>query len=591
MKLSKLYTNKDSFKTIEFNDGVNIIIGRIDFPEDKISNAHNLGKTIIVRLIDYLLLKDTTKGGYFDGKTFEDYIFFLEIKLNNGKYATIKRRPNSNLVSIKLHDAGKQNYVEELNWDYEDYNVNGKKNAPTVLQNLLAFNVLSDIKYRNSLTYFLRGQEDYGDPFQLSKYIKGKEKNWKPMLFELLGYNGKILADIFDINEIIKTTLGEIDQLKKRYNVKETELDKYQSIKEVIESKIKILSSQSESFDFYQREAEISDELVKQIEAEIASLNVEAYNVKLEIQAITESLDTDIAYNYDDVFELYQEFQILFPDKLKKSFEELNEFNKKITNDRRLRLNDLLSDKLERQKQIETYLVSLNEQRISALSKLSELETFQKFKDAQKEIIHLTSSLNDVNEKINAINSISEKNDIIAKYKVKLEEAKRHILSQVQAGTDKGRQIKKDFADFIKFIIGSDAVLSFELVSTGNLNFRFDFINSIGEPTKENKGHTYMKEICACMDLAIINSYLNDSYYRFTFHDGCLDGDDPKFAIAYLELIKKLSQNGMQCVITMIDSVVPKQQDGTTYKLNKKDIVLELNDAPDGSGTLFGFKF
>ena len=591
MKLSKLYTNKDSFKTIDFNDGVNIIIGRIDFPKEKISNAHNLGKTIIVRLVDYLLLKDTTKGGYFDGKTFEDYIFFLEIKLNNGKYATIKRKPNSNLVSIKLHDKGKQNFVYEENWDFDDYSVNGKKNAQTVLQSLLAFNILSDVKYRNSLTYFLRGQEDYSDPFQLSKYIKGKEKNWKPMLFELLGYNGKILAEIFNINEIIKTALNEIDQLKKRYNVKETEFDKYKSIKEVIESKIKTLAQQSESFDFYQREAEISDELVKQIEADIASLNVEAYNLKLEIQAITESLDTDIAYNYDDVFELYQEFKILFPDKLKKSFEQLNEFNKKITNDRRLRLNDLLNEKLERQKGIDVSLISLNEQRISALSKLSELETFQKFKEAQKEIIHLNSSLHDVNEKINAISSINEKNDFIAKNKLKLEDAKRRIMTQVQTGTEKGKQIKKDFADYIKFIIGSDAVLSFELMSTGNLNFRFDFINSMGEPTKENKGHTYMKEICACMDLAVINSYLNDSYYRFTFHDGCLDGDDPKFAIAYLELIKTLSKDGMQCIITMIDSVVPKQQDGTTYKLNKNDIVLELNDAPDGSGTLFGFKF
>ena len=185
----------------------------------------------------------------------------------------------------------------------------------------------------------------------------------------------------------------------------------------------------------------------------------------------------------------------------------------------------------------------------------------------------------------------NEKNDFIAKNKLKLEDAKRRIMTQVQTGTEKGKQIKKDFADYIKFIIGSDAVLSFELMSTGNLNFRFDFINSMGEPTKENKGHTYMKEICACMDLAVINSYLNDSYYRFTFHDGCLDGDDPKFAIAYLELIKTLSKDGMQCIITMIDSVVPKQQDGTTYKLNKNDIVLELNDAPDGSGTLFGFKF
>ena len=591
MQLSKLYTNKNNFKTIEFNDGVNIIIGRIDFPENKISNAHNLGKTIIVRLIDYLLLKDTNKGGYFDGKTFEDYIFFLEIKLNDGRYATIKRKPNSNLVSIKLHNVAKQNFVNETEWDYENYTVSGKKNAQTVLQELLDFNVLSDIKYRDSLTYFLRGQEDYSDPFQLSKYMKSKEKNWKPMLFELLGYNGKLLAQIFNINEQIKTISSEIDQIKKHYGINETELDKYQSIKEVIENNINLLSAQAENFDFYQREAKISDDLVKQIETKIAVLNIEVYNIKLEIEAINESLNTDIAYNYDDVFELYQEFKILFPEKLQKSFTELNEFNRKITNDRRLKLNDLLDVKVKRQKEIDTLLIELNEQRISCLSRLCELESFQKFKEAQKEIVQLTTRLNDVIKKIEAINSIGEKNRIIANCKSELEEAKRNILTQIQSGTEKGKQIKKYFADYIKFIIGADAVLSFELLSTGNLNFRFDFINALGEPTKENKGHTYMKEICACIDLSIINSYLTNSYYRFTFHDGCLDGDDPKFAIAYLELIKKLALNGMQCVITMIDSVVPKKQDGTTYKLNGKDIILELNDAPDGSGTLFGFKF
>lgn len=591
MILSRLYANKSSFKKVDFNEGVNIIIGRIDNPENKVSNVHNLGKTLILRLIDYMLLKDTATGDYFDGQVFEEYVFFLEIKLNSGKYATIRRKPNSKLVSIKTHASGKQYLIEEMDWDYENYTVTGKKNAREVLQSLLSFNILSDIKYRDSLTYFLRGQEDYNDPFLLSKFLKSKDKKWKPMLFELLGYNGKLLAETFDINEKITELQEDIDRLEKQFNVKENEIDTLRGIKNVIEGNIDQLTKKTESFDFYLREADISDQLIKNIEKEIALLNEQKYQLKHDIEVINESLNDDRAYDYSEVYELYNEMKILFPQALKKSLDELNEFNRKITNDRRLRLEEINDEKNNELSRIEDKLIDLNKSRIDALSKLKEMETFQKFKEAQKDIISLTSKLESVNKSIEAIYSIKEKINAIAELRKRLDEVKREIQYEIDNGTNRGKQIKKDFSEFIKYIVGADAVLSFAPLKTGNINFRFDFLNSYGEPTKENKGHTYMKEICACMDLSIINSYIQDSYYRFTFHDGCLDGDDPKFAISYLELINRLSQNGMQCIITMVDSVVPKNQDGTTYELNSSDIILELNDAPDGSGTLFGFKF
>jgi uncharacterized protein YydD (DUF2326 family) len=47
--------------------------------------------------------------------------------------------------------------------------------------------------YRKSISYFLRTQHDFGDVFQLAKYNKGKHRDWKPFLFDLLGFDGKSL--------------------------------------------------------------------------------------------------------------------------------------------------------------------------------------------------------------------------------------------------------------------------------------------------------------------------------------------------------------------------------------------------------------
>ena len=60
MKLSKIYANNSQFKTIIFNEGFNIVYGDVEDVVDKTTNKvqeHNLGKTSLINLIDFLLLK------------------------------------------------------------------------------------------------------------------------------------------------------------------------------------------------------------------------------------------------------------------------------------------------------------------------------------------------------------------------------------------------------------------------------------------------------------------------------------------------------------------------------------------------------
>ena len=70
MKLVRLYSNRPSaFMPIAFNGVVDtdlsVIFARITRPKDSRRDSHNLGKTILISLIDFLLLKEANESNSF----------------------------------------------------------------------------------------------------------------------------------------------------------------------------------------------------------------------------------------------------------------------------------------------------------------------------------------------------------------------------------------------------------------------------------------------------------------------------------------------------------------------------------------------
>ena len=66
MKLSKLYSNKENFKNISFNlNGLNVIYADVQTELKDKKNSHDLGKTKVAELIDFLLLKKLTGKIFF----------------------------------------------------------------------------------------------------------------------------------------------------------------------------------------------------------------------------------------------------------------------------------------------------------------------------------------------------------------------------------------------------------------------------------------------------------------------------------------------------------------------------------------------
>ena len=81
MKLVKIFSNKKEFKEIEFNEHFNIIVGKktkeANNEDNKKKDSHNLGKTSLVNLIDFLLLKRFEGENIFKrhSNLFKEHIF------------------------------------------------------------------------------------------------------------------------------------------------------------------------------------------------------------------------------------------------------------------------------------------------------------------------------------------------------------------------------------------------------------------------------------------------------------------------------------------------------------------------------------
>ena len=228
MKLSQLYANK-SFKNIIFNDGLNLVLAKVTKKLDLNKDSHNLGKTTLIAVIDFMLLKELKEEHIF--KTYKEkftgYVFFLEILLNSGEYLTIRRAVDTpTKISFKTTKVS-ANLLNEESWNKSNVGID---KAGTELNEYIAFDILTKWQYRKSVTYFLRSQKDYNDVFQLSKFSKGKDIDWKPFMFDLLGFNGSLLNEKYEIDCKITEQKSFINGLKNKFAVDTEEVDKIKGV-------------------------------------------------------------------------------------------------------------------------------------------------------------------------------------------------------------------------------------------------------------------------------------------------------------------------------------------------------------------------
>jgi uncharacterized protein YydD (DUF2326 family) len=587
MKLSQLYANK-SFKNIVFNDGLNLVLAKVTKKLDLNKDSHNLGKTTLIAVIDFMLLKEVKEEHIFKKyqENFSGYEFFLEILLNSGEYLTIKRAVDTNTkISFKKTKVS-TNLLENESWDNNGITLS---KAEVILNEYLAFDILKQWPYRKSVTYFLRSQHDYSDVFQLSKF-KGKDIYWKPFMFDLLGFNGNLLNEKYETDAKIAEQKTFINSLKSKFAVDTDEVDKIKGAIDLKTAEQKELQEEIDNFNFYQQERKLNKELVEDVESQISELNSAEYNLEFDLDKTKQSFSQNVSFDIDQLKRIYAEAKIFFPDNLVKDYKSLEEFNKQITEERNKYLEEKIVTLTKQLKDIRTALQSYDKKRTQILSVLKDKDSFKKFKSYQIDLTKVEGEISRLDEKLKSIDKIAILNETTTKLSENLESLVKEINAQISASDNKiYPEIRRVFHNIFKYIFNAPAIIFMRQNGQGNIEFKVEVTkeNEV-DITAEGKGNTYQKMLCISFDLAVLVAYHKNSFYRFVYHDGALEGLDNRKKINFISVVRRYcAECNLQYIFTSIEHDIPSE---ILKTFTEKEICLTLNDKGD-EGKLFEFSF
>jgi uncharacterized protein YydD (DUF2326 family) len=482
-------------------------------------------------------------------------------------------------ISFKLNDSKLNNFELDIDWD-EELTL---KKAKARLNEYLDFNILPNWDYRKSITYFLRSQQDYLDVFKLNKF-KGKHKDWKPFVFDLLGFEGKLILEKLEIEEEIDLLKGKVKTLKLEAQIDTSEKDRLEGLLEIKRNELFEVRTLIDRFNFFKEDIRTNKELVEEIDVQLQAFNTDRYRISYEINKIESSL-SDIIDDIDNktISNLFEEVNLYYPQQLKKEYNDLINFQKSLTIERKKYLLETLTELKKEYLDLNSKIKEIENQKGELLSLLTQKDSYQKFKEYQKKTISLEVEVERIDDKIQAIdNSLIIENDITEKK----ESIASHILALKEALTErKHSSINKIFNSIIKEILDTNALISLKLNNQGNIEFNADYQNKVDLlNTSESQGTTYKKLLCVAFDLSLLVNFSDKSFYKFVYHDGVLEGLDDRIKIRYIKLVKELCEKyDLQYIITLIDSDLPKDMPDL---IENEDICLRLNDK-NNNGKLF----
>lgn len=149
--------------------------------------------------------------------------------------------------------------------------------------------------------------------------------------------------------------------------------------------------------------------------------------------------------------------------------------------------------------------------------------------------------------------------------------------------------IRLFFSEIVEEVINRKALLSVSPNKDGHLEFKAEILDESGNATSADLGHTYRKLLCVAFDMALLRAHLEEKFPRFAYHDGVFESLDDRKKENLLVVIRQYAELGIQPTITLIDSDLPRREQGAGPVFEPSEIVLTLHDEND-EGRLFKMK-
>ena len=572
LRLSKIYCNNETiFPDIDFHTGLNVVFAEAD-KKDKSTDSHSLGKTTLLRLIKFLLLKQIDKKHFLKRSAFNEFIFFLEIEYEYKKYITIKR-PTKGKIFIHQHLKSETlTEFSNINWKHKNLSLSS---AVELLDDYLKIHQSpTDFTYRSGLRYCFKEQDEYGEIFKINSSPEG-DGSWKPYLASQLGFSPQLLKEKYQVHskkETLKNALKELN------NIEEESINKLELDIAVREKELVKIKDQIDNFHFEKSDQKINKELTEEVATNINNLNKSIYNIDQQIVAIDRSLKMMFEFDLDKIRQLFEQVQIYFPKQLNTGYEDLVKLNEEMSSGRKVRLKKTKKQLLEKHKKVTSDLEEQNTLQQKLTKMLLQRDAVEKFKAQQmlyvQEEVNI-ATLKEQAKQLDIRNRLSKDiND------AELEERRLGGEIEQLARSNQNHKLKEAqtlFLDIVKGVLGETAYLYCDVNSANN----FEFYAKIQDEEKSlQEGHSYKKILSIIFNVVLLCIHCDESFYRFCYFDGLFETLDDRIKIKLTKKLRQLSEGyDLQLIISVLDSDLPLGEfDNNKVYFPNDEIIRKLHD-------------
>ena len=520
MKISNLKIfdiDSNLVQDIDFNiNGLSYVLGDIVAPKDNNKTSNSIGKTLLLKLVDYIL------GAKEDKNIIKDAIKQYKIQATvffNEQIYTVERTlgvPNSIYIDGELTSLENYKKFFEI-----ERSLISRQVVLQSKQNIISFLPHPNIEDYRAILTLLNLTEICSTIIlinELQNKYKGIEAN-KEQLVSLLGIDSNKVADEIFFNE------KEIDVLTIKANK--------------LEKEIATLKINSEN-------TSLQDEFSK-LNSQVKKIRNELFELLDEKKSLEKFLNDSASSNLDGsiIKLIYEKAKIELPSAVIKSFDEVDAFYKAINEDRIQFAKERINKIDLKISEHESVILSI-EKRLDSISDI--LSTNDAYKNAI-EILH------DYNTNLQALKYKQGQLSQISSYIVEQEAVDKSLLeafAQLQVLKGKFDETNKKYKNFVfeivRKIYDSSMRASFDIIfkeynrKNHPINLQMEITGDAGEGVKEVK-----KTI---MDYLVF--YFNNKVDVFIHDSSCYNGVDPRQVRGLLkELTKMCEENQKQVIISI----------------------------------------
>ena len=585
--LIRLYSETDLLvQNIIFVPGINIILGKYSADTKEGRGINGIGKSSLIRLINYLLLSESAEKIFFDEKydflRDQKHNIILELKIQDETFFIKRNFDKEDKVFFGINPTNLETYAR-----VELKKILGNKFFPVVNKEvyiegnrfgtLINFFIKDDLKHQqridplNFLSYSTKAREISIYNFFLLNLPTLNVLNYDELAGEFEKYSKTIKA----LEEKVKAETGK--------SLEELKTDRLK-----IESNINILERSLKDYTFLENYKNIENELIE-ITGEINEKLKEYHSNNRKLRKIKESYQFSQEVDIKEIQKIFNEVLNNFGNLVSKRIEDVIKFKQEILENRN---KFLVNRENHFQKQIDQILQEISELEIKRSKQYKLLEERGALESITNTYEQLIKEKTYLESNLAILKQVDEIQVMLSDLDVSISEVKRDILSDLKNSANTLDELRRLFQEILKNAIFLDEDLShayFDVATnTNSKRNQLPFKIELKIPKADALGQSRLNIVAYDIMVFLYNIRNKRAFPDFLVHDGVFHSIAKNTMVNTLNYIyhQHLASPHFQYILTFNEDeiYIPSDKEDLYGKFDfdwRENLIAEFEDTPE----------